>query len=931
MSTATVFSFANPIFDELQSVTLEHCDDEVAVAVSRQVHIYKTRELIFTERQVIATPVLQTPYHVLAVMQESLLDSQPFQERLKAMQLRVCSRERPHPHVFESCLRYTMVALLAPGWNQVGSYLCQGRDFLVATGVLPAVEWRVRATDRQTELTLAAGGIRLRHMTLADLLRTSKIDHATLVELRTTEVAIEPLQCHVLPSMTIATAISVSFMVFSDSPYGSFHELQRFWKNTYGYRIPGQTESAMIYVKVRFPSNPDRTYVYPILCVRPTEPRPLARVNPYPIILAFLQCVTLRMSQVCGQPFTILPRGPTLPTAQLRWTAMDAEDGIDNVSCTSSTSSEEVAYWPKVSSEAKPVTTFIGDMEIMPGSDDEDESADKSKPSSSTKFKPCFQAKQSHVHHSRVGAGTSKPPLHAPGPSCERMDTFPQVDLRAAALAFPDVVKWLNSCEFPVPQRTNNEVTKKKTVSFSESIAPRATGADTMSSTQTAASVGTANSQHTVQGQQLCRATVNAHSIHSVSGTETSEEARSKVTNLVTSAHVPQKMPTTLRGSTPALMKMHDASGGVAAKNTMSGHSGHTKAAQQLHKTCANYGDQWDSLATPAHNTSGASRSKTSANAADKIPTQAKTAELARGTSVQPGRMWSGSNSTAQNHDLAQHTTPSSSSVRFPTQARIDKPTLKTFSTLSKGMLGRATSAPRTTPTFNNVGRQFQSTQTASQPEFHKFGQPTVKPPVAPAVKQGTDSLSLTKTGKHSSITFDRHLSLQPRPLPPCKHNMANLLFKMNNEERITFDRRHSQKHVSTGAAKTIACAGKKAGQGQRSFSAVANASKAGEDPRAREIASQPVQSVPKETEDLPELCSTQVEGRKAPGKNSRGRKFWTVADVDNILRDKKFDMLSKVNSVVLLAWLYRNNVPCNVKTKKSYILSKITQHAAMG
>ncbi|KAH6937221.1 hypothetical protein HPB50_026006 [Hyalomma asiaticum] len=94
----------------------------------------------------------------------------------------------------------------------------------------------------------------------------------------------------------------------------------------YGYRIPGQTETTMIYVKVRFRSNDDRTYVYPILCVRPTEPRLVARVNPYPIMLDFLQCVTLRMSHVCGEP--IVPRGPAFPTAQLRWTAMDAEVGF---------------------------------------------------------------------------------------------------------------------------------------------------------------------------------------------------------------------------------------------------------------------------------------------------------------------------------------------------------------------------------------------------------------------------------------------------------------------------------------------------------------------------------------------------------------------------------------------------------------------------
>ncbi|KAL1428910.1 hypothetical protein MTO96_016662 [Rhipicephalus appendiculatus] len=552
MSDSAVFFFANPNFDTLQCVTLVHGDDEASIEASRQEHIYKARELIFRERQVIATPVLQVPYSVLAIMQpnppiiidqhnsrlprlptpyiggnkctaayrvltacsrhtvgplqKSLLDSQPFRQRLEAMQLRLCSRQRVLPREFQSCLSYTMLALLAPAWNRVGPYLCQGREFLVAAGVIPAIEWQILASETKTELTLAAGGIRMRHMTLADLLRVSKIDHATLVELCVKEVPIEPMECFVLPSMRIATAIAVSFKVFSDCPYGSFQDLKKFWKNTasrpfflatvrfggghacvlinsdllvqYGYRIPDETERTMIYVKVRFRTSRDRWYVYPILCVRPREPQPLARINPYPIIGSFLQCVKLRMSQVCGEPFPMVSRSPAFPTPQLRWTAKDAQTGIDNVSWTPRPSSQ-VPYRPKVSFEAKPVTVFIGDVEVVPGSDDEVEKTQQSKLSSSTKLKPCFQPKQSRVHLSHVGACSRAQPPDAPGSRRERMGNplqSPQVHLNASATAFPAVVEWLNSCESPVVQKANNEITARKTVSFTE--VPRATRTD---------------------------------------------------------------------------------------------------------------------------------------------------------------------------------------------------------------------------------------------------------------------------------------------------------------------------------------------------------------------------------------------------------------------------------------------------------------------
>ncbi|XP_037505375.1 uncharacterized protein LOC119381671 [Rhipicephalus sanguineus] len=936
MSDSAVFFFANPNFDTLQCVTLVRGDDEVSIETSRQEHIYKARELIFRERQVIATPVLQVPYSVLAITQKSLLDSEPFRQRLESMRLRVCSRQRVLPREFQSCLSYTMLALLAPAWNRVGPYLCQGREFLVAAGVIPAIEWQILATETKTELTLAAGGIRLRHMTLADLLRVSKIAHSTLVELCVKEVPIEPMQCFVLPSMRIATAIAVSFKVFSDCPYGSFQELKKFWKNTYGYRIPDETERTMIYVKVRFRTSRDRCYVYPILCVRPREPQPLARINPYPIIGAFLQCVKLRMGQVCGEPFPMVSRSPAFPTPQLRWTAKDAQTGIDTVSWTPRPSSHQVPYRPKVSFEAQPVTVFIGDVEVVPESDVEAENTQHSKLSSTTKLKPCFQPKQSRVHYSHVGACSRAQPRDASGCSRERMDNplpSPQVHMNASATAFPAVVEWLNSCEFPVAQKANNELTARKTVSFRE--APRATCTDTMSyMTQTVASAGTVRSEQTLQGQQPGRAAVNAHKTRGVAEGKIPEEAGSKPTNHMTITHPPQKTSTQLGASAPALT-VHYASSGGATKSSMSGHSGHANAAQQAQKMSAHFEDKWSSFTTPAQTINDASRCKNPGSAKGRIPAQAKTAQLAGGTSKQLGKMWGGSTTTAQNiYDFAQRTTSPASGGRLPTQAKTDQPTPKASFMLLKGMWDGAISSARNTPTFNNAGKPCPNVQTARQPQLQKLGQTAVKPYLPPSVKQVTETLSLNKANSQQRITFDRHSAAQPRPAPPTKHKMASLsIIKTKDEKRITFERHTSQKRVGIGAAKTLACAVDKAGQDEKaSFSCVANTSNVDEDPAVREIASQPLQSAPKEADDLPTLCSTQLEQRrKAPRSNASTRKCWTIAEVDSLLRDKKFDMLNKVNSAVLLAWLCHNNVPCNIKTKKSDILFKITQHAAKG
>ncbi|XP_072144132.1 uncharacterized protein [Dermacentor andersoni] len=816
-----------------------------------------------------------------------------------------------------------------------------GRDFLVATGVLPAIEWQILATETKTELTVAAGGIRLRHMTLADLLRVSRIDRATLERLCVMEVPIEPLQCYVLPSMKTATAIAASFKVCSDCPYRSFQELKRFWKNTYGYRIPEETERTMIYVKVRFRASSDRCYVYPILCVRPTEPQPWARVNPYPIMGAFLQCVKLRMGQVCGQGFPLVSRSPAFPTSELLWTAKDAQTEIDKVSWTPRPRSAQVPYRPKVSFEAKPVTVFIGDVEIVPESDEEVEGMEQSNYCSSTKMKPCFGPKQSGIHDSRIDASASARPLDAPGCSRERLGNTlasPQAYQRATATAFPAVVEWLNSCEFPVVQQVNNEITAVKKVPHGEPRAPRATCTDPTSyKTQTVAFPVTARSQQTLQGQQPCSAAVTVHKSHGFSEGESPEEVGSKLTNQVKITQLPQQAFTQLGASKGApTLNIHDSSSGRATKNAMSGHSGYTRVAQQPQKTSAQFGEKWDSLTTPAQNINDVSRGKTPGNETGGITNQLA-AQLAGGTSTQLGKMWDGSTATAQNvHGLSQRTTSLSSGGMLPTPATIDQPAQQAFSTMLKGMWDGALSKARNTPTFDNDGIRYQNAQTTRKPQLLKLGQPAEQPGPPPAIKQSTESLSLNKTNGQQRITFDRRKATEPRPSPATKQSTGSLsIYKTNDQQRITFDRHdhfQAMPRAATSSTKTSTCAGEKAGQEEKtSFLCVANTVNADEDPTAREIASQPLESAPKETDDLPTFYSTQVEGRKASRKKASTRKCWTIPEVDSLLRDKKFDMLSKVNSTVLLAWLCHNNIPCNIKTKKSEILSKVIQHATKG
>lgn len=255
-------------------------------------HIYKARELLFAESRLIACPLLEPPYAVLAIMQRELLDGDSFKNLVQQLKLVVCWTRRPVPAQYQTCLAYTLLAVVAPAWNRVGPFLCEGRNFLVETGPLSAVEWELLVTERESRLMLTAVVIRLEQMTLSHLLGVSTVDPVLYHQLRTSEVAIRPVSCYVLPSMKTASAVAVSFAPPPGWEYSSFLDLKIYWKNTYGYHIPEESESTMAYVKVCFRVD-SRFYVYPILCVRPKLPQPLMDIDPNPILDKFMECVNL--------------------------------------------------------------------------------------------------------------------------------------------------------------------------------------------------------------------------------------------------------------------------------------------------------------------------------------------------------------------------------------------------------------------------------------------------------------------------------------------------------------------------------------------------------------------------------------------------------------------------------------------------------------
>lgn len=130
--------------------------------------------------------------------------------------------------------------------------------------------------------------------------------------------------------MKQASIVSVSFKPFGDCQCSSYRALQKYWKNTYGYRLANEAENTMIYVGVRFWASAERCYTYPILCVRAQQPILVPRVNPYPIMNSFLRLLQAKLSGSCGGGFNMPLRKPSFPSAAVRWTAADAQQVFCN-------------------------------------------------------------------------------------------------------------------------------------------------------------------------------------------------------------------------------------------------------------------------------------------------------------------------------------------------------------------------------------------------------------------------------------------------------------------------------------------------------------------------------------------------------------------------------------------------------------------------
>ncbi|XP_071502745.1 uncharacterized protein C18orf63-like [Diadema antillarum] len=268
--------------------------------------VLKCRQLIFTEPRVLASPSLPDGGYISVVCSRAFWSTGKLQEKCQKMSLQYGEPKKVYAAVFQVCFCYTLKAKLAPLWNKVGEYYVQGRDFITSTGLLGAVNLEINISEGEISFAVKPQTIKLPHCTLQEFGISSQNIAQFLCDTSSviSEYFIGDRFCFVLPSMKKGRVVSLMHNLPASSPFKTYSDLRRYWKNTYGYRLPESGEG-LVYLEIFFPAIRNTLFTYPEFCIRMKEPQRIKRVDPAPILAAFLADVRRKFPSMCDNPMEL--------------------------------------------------------------------------------------------------------------------------------------------------------------------------------------------------------------------------------------------------------------------------------------------------------------------------------------------------------------------------------------------------------------------------------------------------------------------------------------------------------------------------------------------------------------------------------------------------------------------------------------------------
>ncbi|KAJ9578625.1 hypothetical protein L9F63_005115 [Diploptera punctata] len=245
--------------------------------------IFRCRQLIFTEPDILACPITGLESAIYIVMTDEFYKTGKLQSHLEKLNMTSNSPGPVNNQIYEACFHYTLIARICPLWNQVDNCLIQGRNFLTNPSIMDAIKFEMIIRDEELFLSVIPLRVKL------PLLKREHLDENLI---------------HILPSMKMGRVQSVTNEIPATCSYKTYKNLKRHWKNMYGYRLP-ESEDQLFYCSVTFNGNIFNPYTYPNLCVR-KNPLIFLRHNDHLNILQkFISDVRSKLSKVCGKPFGV--------------------------------------------------------------------------------------------------------------------------------------------------------------------------------------------------------------------------------------------------------------------------------------------------------------------------------------------------------------------------------------------------------------------------------------------------------------------------------------------------------------------------------------------------------------------------------------------------------------------------------------------------
>uniref|UniRef100_A0A8I5R2G2 Chromosome 18 open reading frame 63 n=1 Tax=Papio anubis TaxID=9555 RepID=A0A8I5R2G2_PAPAN len=267
--------------------------NKVADTEIRTIQMKMCRQLLFLHQDILASPVSGILNQIWVVMAIPFYKARKLNAYVEKYGAKMEAPQRVIPVILQNCLSYSFTARLAPAWNRTGHLLIQVLN--------------INVTETQVCLSIEACTIRLPPPELKEF----EISPSLIKDFHTNKHAVIERHsilsnwCYVLPSMKMGQIINILHAIPPDCPFRSYGDFQRHWDALYGYKLPEDCGKIKIYCNIYFKMLGERTFTYPLSCIRSQPIQFFPRVDSEVVLKSFLSDLKSKLPHICGFPIKI--------------------------------------------------------------------------------------------------------------------------------------------------------------------------------------------------------------------------------------------------------------------------------------------------------------------------------------------------------------------------------------------------------------------------------------------------------------------------------------------------------------------------------------------------------------------------------------------------------------------------------------------------